>query len=381
MTDLNGSPPETPTPPTAASNLKNGMVQAKLKVIASVLLIGAILVVFMFTRKDKAVEQETEVSRVTMSGINLEEDDVGAGAQNPEVDALIAQDEAQRERAAITDGSTYIAPVPVLDEQPEKAPSTVQAPSVYVPTVSVASQQAKLAALQGLDERLYGAKPAVVTEVQFVKPESPDVSPTAPADGASAEGESDTASRPRQEGPVHKQYPAGTVWFATTLTAIDSDVPGPIKARIEQGPFAGGEVLGSYEVRGRKYVTMSFTRVVHKGVEYSVDAVGLNPNNGVAGLEGDVNNHWGQRLILPTLAAAIGKYAEAATFGGVTVTSAAGAIVQEPSLSGSEQVKYALGSGVSEGITPVIRDEAAQIQRQVTLPQNTSFGLMLIEGI
>jgi intracellular multiplication protein IcmE len=194
-------------------------------------------------------------------------------------------------------------------------------------------------------------------------------------DGAS------TPAKATQGAPVHKQFPAGTVWLATTTKAIDSYVPGPVTAIIEQGPFAGGEALGSYEIRGRSYITMTFTRVVYKGVEYPVDAVGLNPDTGIAGLKGDVNNHWGSRLILPTLAAAIGRYAEAATFGGITTISPAGSVIQEPELSSSEQIKYALGTGVSEGITPVIREEAGQIERQVTQPQKVRFGFMLVEGI
>ena len=46
-----------------------------------------------------------------------------------------------------------------------------------------------------------------------------------------------------------------------------------------------------------------------------------------------------------------------------------------------EKLTYALGSGVSQGVTPVIQEEAGSIKRQVTLPQNTSFALMLAEGI
>lgn len=385
MSDLNGPPPDA-TEPTASENLKSGLTgspAAKLKlIVVAVIAVGIIAVVAMGSKNTDQDLPKAEASKVAITEVDLEDDDKGAAASNPEVDSLITQVEAERQKTAITDGDTYVAPVPDLDTTPPPPLPQQTATPVYVPvTVSLSTQQAKLAALQGLDERLGGIKVGVVAETQFQQLKNE--SSTAGAGGATAvtAGASATGPSAADQGPVQKQYPAGTKWFATTTSAIDSDVPGPITARIEQGPFAGGEALGSYEVQGRKYVTMSFSKIVYQGTEYPISAIGINPNNGIAGLEGDVNNHWGSRLILPTLAAAVGKYAEAATFGGVTSVTAGGSVVQQPELSDSEKLEYALGSGVQTGVTPVIQEEANSIKRQVTLPQLSSFGLMLVEGI
>jgi type IV secretory pathway VirB10-like protein len=384
MSDLNGPPPESAPPPTAAANLKNGLTgspQAKLKLMVAGIIVALIAgIFFLSTKKSEPKQDETKVSKVAVNEVNLEEDEPGAAAANPEVNSLIEQVESDRQKTAMTEGDTYVARVPDLDSTPPpRSPEPSAAPVMAPSTVSSYTQQAKLAALQGLDERLADSKLAVVTETQFVRPDKP--SSTAETAGGTTSGGTATGGSAADQMPVKKTHTAGTVWYATTLNAIDSDVQGPIKARVDQGPFAGGEALGSYEIRGRKYVVMSFSKITFKGVEYPISAIGVNPNNGVAGIEGDVNNHWASRLVLPTLTAAVGKYAEAATFGGVTSITAGGSVIQQPELTTSEQLQYALGSGVQTGVTPVLQEEANSIKRQVTLPQNTSFGLMLAEGI
>jgi len=386
MTDLNGAPPDAPTPQprSMSGNLKAGVTGPnKIKALVGLGFIVLLVAFVAIVRNDKKEEPTTaEKSQVAVSEVELEDDEKGAAASNPEVDQLIAEAEAERQKSAIEEGSTYVPPVPDLDSTPAEPVRSEESQPKYVhATVSAASQQAKLAALQGLDSRMSETKYAVVSEVKFERPAASTTTTAAATAPTSADGSPAAATSTADALPVKKAYPAGTVWFATTQVAIDSDVPGPIKARIEQGPFAGGEALGSYEVTGRKYVTMSFSKIVHEGVEYPIDAIGLNPNNGIAGIEGDVNNHWGQRLILPTLASAVAKYAEAATFGGVTSITSAGSIVQQPELSDSEKLQYALGEGVNEGITPVIQDEAKAVKRTVTLPQSTSFGLMLTTGL
>lgn len=380
MSEADRPAAESTAPPTAGENLRAGLSSpaAKLKLIVLATIgIGILGVVMLGSKKAPQTQEKKEVSQVSVSQVNLPEDDPGARAANREVDSLISEVEAERERTAISEGTTYVAPVPDLDAPGAPAPSGQGPRPTAAVTVSYASQQSKLAALQGLDERLSGIKSGSATEVVFQAPQSD------PARGASsAVTPADTAPATSQKMPVPKQYPPGTtVWLATTLTKIDSEVPGPITARLEQGPFAGGTVLGSYEVTGRKYVAMTFTRLVFEGVERPINAIAVDPNNGLAAVEGDIDNHWGARLILPTLAAAVSKYAEAATFGGTTSISGGGTVIQQPQLSTSEKLQYALGSGVQAGVTPALQAEANAIKREIKLDANTSFGLMLVEGL
>jgi len=381
MTDSNPSTADLTGAPSAGNNLRQGLTgspAAKLKLmVLGAIALGIVAVVALGSKKAEEHEQKKDVSRVAVSEVSLKDDDPGASAANPEVDSLINQVETQRQKAAITEGNTYVAPVPDLDSKPPPPPKETSPQAPPADTVSYASQQTKLAALQGLDERLNGSKSSVAAETQFQAPKAETAAPAPSASGASA-----TPASPAAKGPVKKQYPAGTtVWMATMLSAIDSDRPGPVKARIEQGPFAGAQVLGSYEITGRKYVAMSFTRLIFENVETPINAIAVDPNNGLAALEGDVNNHWGERLVLPTLAAAVSKYAEAATFGGSTAISAGTTVLQQPILSNSAKLEYALGSGVQSGVTPVIQEEANSIKRQVTVRKLTSFGLMLVEGL
>jgi len=381
MTEANGPPSDELAAPSPGENLRHGLTgspAAKLKLIVmGAIALGIVAVVLLGSKKSEESQPKPAPSKVAVSEVDLQDDDPGGSAANPEVDSLITQVEAQREKAAITEGNTYVAPVPDLDAAPPPAAKEPAAQVSAPPTVSIASQQSKLAALQGLDERLNGVKSGVPAETQFQQAKTESTGAGSGTTAANPQGSAQT-----DKSPVTKQFPAGqTRWFAMTITAIDSDVPGPITAQIEQGPFAGATVLGSYEITGRKYVTMTFTRLVFEGTETPINAIGVDPNNGLAGIAGDVNNRWGSRLILPTLVAAVGKYAEAATFGGTTSISSGGTVVQEPELSTSEKLQYALGSGVQTGVTPALQEEANSIKRQVSLPARTPFALMLVDGI
>ena len=61
--------------------------------------------------------------------------------------------------------------------------------------------------------------------------------------------------------------------------------------------------------------------------------------------------------------------------------SAAGATIQQPTLTSAERLQYALGSGVTQGVTPTLQQEAQQIHTQVTVNPGTALGVMLTEGL
>jgi intracellular multiplication protein IcmE len=88
---------------------------------------------------------------------------------------------------------------------------------------------------------------------------------------------------------------AGTIMFAVTETALDSDQPGtPVMASIVAGPYTGALLLGSFKLAGDKLV-VTFTQMSLKsqpstisiGTAYAIDS--QTANNAVAT---SVDNHY-----------------------------------------------------------------------------------------
>ena len=357
------------SPPTLGGNLQKGLWSSpatKMKALVALGIVAAIgtILVIGSKKKDEPVKA-VEHATVAVGDVPIAKENPGAANTNPEVDKLIQQVEKGRASDALEQGETYVPPAPNLEQAP---PLKESAPGPTVTYVSQAEYERKLAALQGLDGKLGQLGETKVAEKVFERPSDSDKSST------NVEGLTTKKSEV-------KRYPSGTTWYATLLTAVDSEVPGPVKVRIEQGPYSGGEVLGNYQVVNNKYVSIIFTRLVFENREIPVQAIGVDPHDMKGGLAGNVNHHWVERLLLPTVAAALGAYAQSATFGGSTTLSAAGATIQQPTLTSAERLQYALGSGVTQGVTPVLQQEAQQIHTQVTVNPGTALGVMLTEGL
>lgn len=95
--------------------------------------------------------------------------------------------------------------------------------------------------------------------------------------------------------------PAGTVLYAQLLTEANSDVPAPVLGQILDGEFLGARIIGSFEENYR-YLTINFSRMTVGRKSYSVQAVALNPNTSLGGLQTEYNPRYLGRVILPAAA-------------------------------------------------------------------------------
>lgn len=117
------------------------------------------------------------------------------------------------------------------------------------------------------------------------------------------------------------QLIAGTIIPASLVTAINSTVPGTVVAHITRNIYdtvtgkyllvpRGSKAIGEYTSRGiapgQSRVALEFNRIVRPdGSSIQLGRFAATDVQGSAGLEGDVDNHWGQVIGASVLGALI----------------------------------------------------------------------------
>lgn len=117
----------------------------------------------------------------------------------------------------------------------------------------------------------------------------PGETASAPAAPASAEAGAGTAF------PAVK---AGGALYARVLYAVDSDYPGPVLLEILEPPLAGAVATGTFE-RVRDRLVVRVGRVSWRGADAPADGWAVGLDCACFGIEGEVDRHWFERLILP----------------------------------------------------------------------------------
>jgi type IV secretion system protein TrbI len=109
---------------------------------------------------------------------------------------------------------------------------------------------------------------------------------------------------------------AGTLISAVLLTGINTSLPGEVVAQVQSDLFdtvtgrfllipKGSKFIGEYDSQiayGQERVLIVFTRIIRPdGSSIQLDKYGAADLFGQAGMEGDVNSHWGRVLGAATL--------------------------------------------------------------------------------
>jgi type IV secretory pathway VirB10-like protein len=103
------------------------------------------------------------------------------------------------------------------------------------------------------------------------------------------------------DGAAPAPIPAlGSVLYAVTELAVNSDVPAPVMARVIGGELAGTKFLGGFGRHGEN-VTLTFTRMIAPdGSSRSVEALAVDPKTASPAIGANVDRHllarWGGLL-------------------------------------------------------------------------------------
>ena len=167
---------------------------------------------------------------------------------------------------------------------------------------------------------------------------------------------------------------AGTIAYAQLINDLNSDVKGPALAQVLSGPFEGGRALGTFSKQD-EYLTLSFTHIIKDGISYKIEAIALDENTTLTGINSDVDHHYIARIVLPAAADFIKGYAQAASqppqsqgvTGSVVTTTTSQPTIHEQLMKGV--------STSADNVSQAIK-EAEPHDITVKLMHGTTMGLM-----
>lgn len=99
--------------------------------------------------------------------------------------------------------------------------------------------------------------------------------------------------------PILPRIAAGTGLYARTLYAVDSDYSGPVLLELLEPPLAGAVASGAFTRVGERLV-LRLSRLDYQGRSLAVDAWAVGLDCACYGVDGDVDSHWFERVLLPS---------------------------------------------------------------------------------
>lgn len=163
--------------------------------------------------------------------------------------------------------------------------------------------------------------------------------------GGSAAGVDDDDSQAGGRANRKANAKAGVIDFGVLETAVNSDQPGPVMAKLVEGQFKGAKLLGTLS-REKKRVVLRFNTMNLPSLGHSIkiNAVAIDPNTARTALASHVNSHYLLRYGTLFASAFLTGYGQAVQqSGSTTVLNGLSTQVSNPALSPKEEFVAALG--------------------------------------
>ncbi len=266
-------------------------------------------------------------------------------------------------------------PVKPPEYTPAVSPQQIAPPPPPPPPVVKVDTQ--LAASFGNEMRtIIGGMSARQVSVVSVTRPGPDQA----AQAAQAAQASAAAAQPREEG--RKIIMAGTVVYGQTLIEADSDIPAPVLVNVLSGPLSGGRAIGSFQTvhAADDYLILAFGTIIRGQKEYKVNAIAMDPETTLTGLETDVDHHYFERFVLPAAAgfiSGVGTYTQQA--GSTTTVSNVGITQSYPPLNTHQELLSGLGQGAN-AIANAVQQES-NLQPTVYVASGTGIGILFVNSV
>lgn len=263
-----------------------------------------------------------------------------------------------------------------MSGQPIGAAPVQQAALGPTPEAVAAMSQAMSAQMQAIlaKHQIKGAQIAEITPANYIEEKEKA------ARAAEAEVLAESAA-PVAETVEEILVPAGTIVYAKTLTEANSDVPGPVLARIESGPLAGTRILGAFE-KSEEYLTLNFDQVIVKGVSQNVDAVAVDPKTTLPGVATEVDHRYWKRVFLPAAAKFIEGMGSAIASREQTTVSVNGSTVtsSKPKLNTRQEIAAGFEEGTSK-VSDELEDIGDATETLVRVEAGTPIGILFLEPV
>ncbi len=192
---------------------------------------------------------------------------------------------------------------------------------------------------------------------------------------AAAAGPAGEEEPPAVPGPpaLDHAVEAGRPLYARTLYEVNSDFPGPVLIEILEPPLDGAVATGSF-TRVRDSLVLRLERLEIDGVSVAVDGWAVGLDCACFGIEGEVDRHWFDRVIMPAAIAFVEGWARAVARPQTTVNVDGGIVVQSTSEATSRERIYE-GIAAATGPAAAVLTEDAPRAMTVSIPRNTELAV------
>lgn len=176
---------------------------------------------------------------------------------------------------------------------------------------------------------------------------------------------------------------AGTVFNAILETAINSDEPSPVLAKIVSGELKGTKLIGQIQTVGEKVVVQfSTANMPNMPSSIKLSAYAVNPTTSRTSLADDVDHHYFLKYGVMLASSFLGGYADAISRQNstTTVNPLGGVTVTQGELSNSDINKQALGS-IGKAISTDAQQQFQNIKPTIYVNSGSAIGILLTDDL
>lgn len=176
---------------------------------------------------------------------------------------------------------------------------------------------------------------------------------------------------------------AGTVFNAILETAINSDEPSPVLAKIVSGELKGTKLIGQIQTVGEKVVLQfSTANIPNMPSSIKLSAYAVNPTTSRTALADDIDHHYFLKYGVMLASSFLGGYADAISRKNstTTVNPLGGVTVTQGELSNSDINKQALGS-VGKAVSSDAQQQFQNIKPTIYVNSGSAIGILLTDDL
>lgn len=264
-------------------------------------------------------------------------------------------------------------PEPAAQPEPRTPERSAPAARVEVAVPRGDGSEDGLGLAIGLLFEQWNRAPNVVRIVYAPEAAEEDVS------GPAAEESLDEAGGAARPSASVPRVAAGEGLYGRVLYGVSSDYPGPVLLEVLQRPLVGAVLRGGFEVV-RERLVLRFSSMEYRGERVPVEALAVDPDCACYGIDGEVDRHFFERVLLPAALAFGTGYLEALASPSSTITTVDGDLVVEERADREDAELYAGAAGAARTLSGVLL-ETAPTRPTVTLARDTELVVVFTSGL
>jgi hypothetical protein len=182
----------------------------------------------------------------------------------------------------------------------------------------------------------------------------------------------------QEKSPSSAFLPApGSLLYAVTEVAVNSDVAAPVLAQVAAGPLKGARLLGAFQLGGDA-LSIRFTKLMPQGQSpIDIEAFAVDPRTNSPSVSGKVDRHFLERWGGLMAASFLEGFGEAMSNRGTTVHAYGDVIVADKGAVDLDDVSLeALGRVGSRAATQL--EKGFDRPPTVTIPSGSPIGVLIV---